>query len=230
MPAATASSARYELVSTSARPAGDPAERRDLLDHALERVVGARVGQAARQVEQRLRAEVVRRADRDLVAPRAGRAARGRSRTRSPAVSVAETRIAVGPSSQSSSASARADVDRRPGEQVGLGPDDAVAVVGLEARGDVGGQPQRPLGDGVDLVAASLERGGELAEPRGERRGRLGGHLAQPPPARSAARPPRSSRRPARLDAVERAGRRGHGRLAAGAVDVAEQPVDARAR
>ena len=77
-----------------------------------------------------------------------------------------------------------ADVHRRPRQQVGLGPDDAVAVVGLEAGVDVGGQAQSPGGDRVHLVLLPGQRCGELAEPDGERLGRLGGDLAKTPPAR----------------------------------------------
>ena len=194
---------------------------------AVECAGRPRVGQVVRQVEQRLLAVVVRRADRQLVGlaqaepvadepELAARGQRGRDENR---------RRVAAPEQLGQRA---ADVHRRPREQVGLGPDDAVAVVGLEAGVDVGGQAQRPGGDRVDLVLLPGQGCGELAEPDGERLGRLGRDLAKTPPARLGRdlreQPPARGVHP-----VDRARRHRDRRLAAGPVDVAEQTVDDRA-
>jgi hypothetical protein len=179
-----------------------------------------------REVEQRLLTEVVRGADRELVrlgkpepvADEAELTAGGQRRRH-------QNRRRTGAPEELRQGAA--DVDRSPGEQVGLGPDDAIAIVGLQAGLDVGGEAQRPCRDRVHLVPLPGQSGGELREPYAQCLAGLGRNLPEPP-SPPGGRDDAEEAEPRRLHPVDGAGRDRHGGLAAGTVDVPQQAVDHR--
>ena len=158
---------------------------------ARERPARAGRGRAAGQIEERLRAEVVRRADRELARVAGGRAGRGRSRTRRPRSASPRRGPRSGRPSQSSSP-ARGPRRPAPRRAVGLGPDDAVAVVGVEAgarrrrrAAAPAARPRRPRPSSPGSAAASS------VEARRRACGRA------PPAPRAAGAGPQGARRAA---------------------------------
>ena len=183
-------------MRTSARPSREREQRDDLLGGALGEAVAARVGHRPRHVEERLLGEVVRRADDrlarvveaepppDEARVLAGRQRRGDEDRGRPVLPQPLAQLAR-------------DVDRRPGERVRLRPDDALELARLEARLDLRrrrrARAARARRDPRPGRASAL---GEVAERVDEHERRLGGHLAQPPPARRPARPRAAAARP----------------------------------
>ncbi len=114
------------------------------------------------------------------------------------------------------------DVDRRPRERVGLGPDDPLEPR-LEARLDLARGAERAARQRVEILGLPVQRRREIAERVDEDERRLDGHLAQPPPAgRWSDRAQQPLAGP--LDAVELARGQRTLRLAARALDVVREP------
>ena len=211
-------------MSTSAPPVREREQRHDLVGGALGETLGARVGHRAGHVEQRLLGEVVRRPDDGL------------ARMLEPEPAAHERRVLARrerrrdedrrrPLVPQPVAQLGRDVDRSPDERVRLGPDDPIELAGLETPLDLGRGGERPPGERVEILALPLQCVREVAERVDQHERRLGGHLAQPLPARrrgDGAQQPLACA----LDAVDLPGGQGALCFAAGALDVGGEPAE----
>ena len=222
-PAANAASARYELVSTSARPA--EIRQSAATSSTMARPGRRRAGRAGAAAGRAAPAPDSRRASRPRARSPRRRPSRSRTNPNSPpTVSVAETSTGTRPALPEKLGERPAHVDRRPGEQVGLRPDHTVRVVGLEARtrrrrraGGRGPRQRRPRR--ACRSAWQRARQGELEATRPARpesRAGGGGRTPARPPGAAAAPSLRPDRRPGRERARRPRGTRGRCHGAAG--------------